>query len=119
MTRGDQLIERAADRLAGYAREAARENGLKAKLAAPLSDDAALLRGMRPSRVAARLRGQPDDGATRPSVVSEPLPASAPEPRRKKSHRGGPPPIALAFGALALGILIAKVVDWRSHAHPR
>jgi len=119
MTRGDQLIDRAANRLEAFARRTAGDTGVKGKLAGPLADDAELLRGMRPSSVAARLRGQPDDGPTRPSAVSEPLPASAPEPRRKKSPRSGPPPIALAFGALAVGILIAKGVDWRGHAHPR
>jgi hypothetical protein len=115
MTRGDQLVERAADRLAGYARDAARENGLKAKLAGPLADDAALLRGMRPSRIAARLRGEPAD---EPSTA-EPLPAPEPQSHRKGRPRRGPSPIVVAAGAFAVGLVIAKVVDWRSHAHPR
>jgi hypothetical protein len=116
MTRGDQLIERAADRLETLARQAAGEAGLKGKLAKPLADDAELLRGMRPSRIAARLRGDAHGEEARPSM---PLPPAEPEHRREKSPRNGPPAIALAVGALALGILIAKVVEWRSHAHPR
>ena len=89
---------------------------LKGKLAKPLADDAELLRGMRPSRIAARLRGEAEGEEVRPAT---PLPPAEPEPRREKSPRSGPPTIALAVGAFALGILIAKVVDWRSHAHPR
>jgi hypothetical protein len=115
MTRGDQLVERAADRLAGYAREAAREDGLKSKLAGPLADDAALLRGMRPSRIAARLRGEPADEHS----TAEPLPSPEPQARPKERQRRGPNPILLAAGAFAVGLVIAKVVDWRSHAHPR
>jgi hypothetical protein len=28
-------------------------------------------------------------------------------------------PLVLVGGALAVGIFLAKVLDWRSHAHPR
>ena len=107
-------MERAANRLETFARQAAGEQGLKSKLAGPLADDAQLLRGMRPSRIAARLRGERAD---------EPGPASVPPPEPKRSAKrstgGGPNPIVLAVGAFAVGLLIAKVVDWRSHAHPR
>ena len=120
MTRGDQLIERAADRLEGLARQAAGEAGLKGKLAKPLADDAELLRGMRPSRIAARFRGEPDRQETWPSAEEEPLlPPAQPERPRDKSPRRGRPTIALTLGALALGVLVAKLVDWRSHAYPR
>jgi hypothetical protein len=115
MTRGDKLVERAADRLEAYAREAAGETGLKSKLAAPLADDAVLLRGMRPSRIAARLRGEPAHEAG----VSTPLPRREPEARGTRSPDRGPSPILFAVGAFAMGLLIAKVIDWRGHAHPR
>jgi hypothetical protein len=118
MTRGDQTVERAADRLDEMAQHAARDNGVKAKLAEPLAEDAALLRGMRPSQIAARIRGRPggEPGA------KQPLPAPEPEPpkrRSSKKRRSGPSPILVAVGAFALGIVIAKVIDWRGHAHPR
>lgn len=116
MTRGDQLIERAANRLESFARHSASEPGMKGKLAEPLADDADLLRAMRPSRIAARLRGRPDGEATE---ARKPLPQVEPERRREPSGRRRPPAIALAVGAFALGVLIAKVVDWRGHAHPR
>jgi hypothetical protein len=114
MTRGDQLVERAADRLDAFARQAAGEPGLKGKLAKPLSDDARLLRGMRPSRIAARFRGEPDGDS--PMTPAEPVVQEKPQ---RASSGGGPNPIILAVGAFAVGLLIAKVVDWRSHAHPR
>ena len=121
MTRGDQLLERAADRLDGYARRAAGEQGLKQKLAGPLADDAQLLRGMRPSRIAARLRGEPDHAPTSSATTWVPEPGSPAQPDRprERSPRHGPSPVVLAAAALALGVLIAKAVDWRSHAHPR
>jgi len=115
MTRGDQLIERAADRLDEFARSAAAGGGLKAKLARPLAEDAALVRGMRPGLIAARLRGKPV--AERPASTAPRVePVSAPRGRRSGA---GPSPIVLAGAAFALGLLLAKLVDWRSHAHPR
>jgi hypothetical protein len=38
-------------------------------------------------------------------------------PRRSKG--GGPNPFLIAGVALAAGIALAKIVDWRGHAHPR
>lgn len=112
------MVERAADKLDEIAQRAAREDGIKAKLAEPLAEDAALLRGMRPSQIAARVRGRPggEPGAKHPLPVPEPEP---PKPRAAPKRRGGPSPILVALGAFAIGIVIAKVVDWRGHAHPR
>ncbi|MBD0338060.1 MAG: hypothetical protein ICV67_02070 [Thermoleophilia bacterium] len=116
MTRGDQLIERAAGRLDDLARSAAAGGGLKAKLARPLAEDAALVRGMRPGLVAARLRGKPD---AEPPAATPPRVEPAPDPRAARPSQGGPSPIALVAAAFVLGLLLAKVVDWRSHAYPR
>jgi hypothetical protein len=48
-------------------------------------------------------------------------PLSAPRPSRppKKKRQGGPNPFVVAGIALAAGIVLAKVIDWRGHAHPR
>jgi len=115
MTRGDQTVEHAAGKLDDLAQGVARDDGVKSKLAEPLADDAALLRGMRPSRIAARLRGAP--GGEPGSQQS--LPAPGPKARAKPKRNGGPNPILLAGGAFAVGIVLAKVIDWRGHAHPR
>jgi hypothetical protein len=119
MTRGDQTVEHAADKLDGIAQDAARADGVKAKLAEPLADDAALLRGMRPSRIAARLRGEPGGEAGSKQALPAPAPAPEPSSDAGRKRNGGPNPILLALGAFAVGLVIAKVIDWRGHAHPR
>src|SRR5919197_6258424 len=58
----DQTIDRAADKLEELAQKAAGQNGLKGKLADPLAEDAAFLRKLKPSLVAARARGQAPTG---------------------------------------------------------
>ena len=32
---------------------------------------------------------------------------------------GGPSPAVIVVAAFAAGFLLAKVIDWRGHAHPR
>ena len=32
---------------------------------------------------------------------------------------GGPSPVVVVVAAFAVGFLLAKVIDWRGHAHPR
>jgi len=39
-------------------------------------------------------------------------------PKKKKSS-SGPSPWAVIGAALATGYVLAKVLDWRGHAHPR
>jgi hypothetical protein len=90
VTKVDQVVERGADRLESVSNRMAAEGGVKAKLADELADDAAFLRKLKPS--------------TRPT------------PRRTG---GGPTPFLVVGAALAAGVLIAKLIDWRSHAHPR
>lgn len=118
MTKADLIVERGATFLEDLARKAAAEGGFAAKLAEPLADDAAFLRKLKPSRVAARVRGEaPEDGEA--TVVSRPTPPPAPKPDRLKRAEGGPSPFLIGGAALATGILIAKWIDWRGHAHPR
>jgi hypothetical protein len=115
----DQLIDRTADRLRGLADRAAAEGGVAAKLAAPLAEDAAFLRKLKPSLIAARMRGEAPTsqpvGSAAPAVPS--TPQSRPRPKRRKG--GGPNPFLVVGAALVAGIVLAKVIDWRGHAHPR
>jgi hypothetical protein len=114
MTRGDALVERGASGLQRLSRRAAASGGLKAKLAPELADDAAFLRKLKPSLIVARARGKaPTD--ERPGEVTVPTPV--PQPNR--GRRRGPNPWVVIGAAFALGIVAAKVIDWRSHAHPR
>ena len=84
-----------------------------------LTDDAAFLRKLKPSLIAARARGQAptdrDAGAQPPAPSAPPL---GDRPAKKK-RGGGPSPLVVVGAALAAGIVIAKVIDWRGHAHPR
>ena len=117
MTKADQLVDRAAARLQEIADKAAAEGGVAAKLAQPLADDAAFLRKLKPSLIVARAKGEaptnqkPAQGAVAPSGPQL--------GKRKKPKAGGPNPFLVIGIALATGILLAKIVDWRGHAHPR
>ena len=48
--------------------------------------------------------------------------AAAPPPGPElddRKHRRGLNPLVVIGAAIALGVFLAKVLDWRSHAHPR
>jgi hypothetical protein len=115
-SKADQLVDRGADRLQELANEAAAEGGVKAKLAQELADDAAFLRKLKPSLIVARARGEaPTDQKPGEGVVAP----SGPQLGARPKARGGPNPFLVAAAALAAGILLAKLIDWRGHAHPR
>jgi hypothetical protein len=120
MTMGsaDQKVDQAADKLQQTADRLAADGGVKAKLADALADDAAFVRKLKPSLMRARLRGEaPTDGTPGEGVRAPSGPQLGKRP--KPPGGGGPSPFVVVGAALALGILIAKVVDWRGHAHPR
>jgi hypothetical protein len=120
MTKGDLLVERGAQRLQELAdRAAARGDGVGEWLSEELRTDAAFLRKLKPSLIAARARGEaPKD---QPPDAPPPAPPTTPsrESQKPEKRRGGPPPIVVVGAAFAAGILLAKFVDWRGHAHPR
>jgi hypothetical protein len=119
MTTADQKIEDAADKLQGLANRMAGEPGLKSKLAEPLAEDADLIRKMKPSLIKARAKGEaptnlkPGQGVVAPS---SPQLGSRPKP---KPAEGGLNPWLVVGVALVAGIVLAKWIDWRGHAHPR
>ena len=119
MNKADQVIDRAADRLRDLADRAAAEGGIAAKIAEPLAEDAAFLRKLKPSLIAARARGEaPKDqpaGSTTPTAPVAPQLGSRPKPKSE----GGPNPFLVVGAALFAGIVVAKIIDWRGHAHPR
>ena len=100
-----------------------------AKVAEPLAEDADFLRKLKPTLVMARLRGEaPTDGRVEAAPTVEtpspsPPPPPNPEPTRekkaKKKSGGGPNPILIGVAAFAVGVVVAKLIDWRGHAHPR
>ena len=117
MTRADQLVDHAADRLQKFADEAATEGGLMAKLAEPLADDAELLRQLKPSLIKARIKGEAPTGL--PPRHGTVAPSGPQLGRGEQGGEGGPNPFVVIGIALVAGIVLAKVIDWRGHAHPR
>jgi hypothetical protein len=92
----------ASDRLAG-------SGGLRGKLAQELAEDAVFLRKLKPSLMAKRVQGEaPTDG--QPGEVRLAGPSST---------KGSPSPFLVLGVAFATGIVLAKWIDWRGHAHPR
>lgn len=120
---GDQIVEKGADRLQELAnRAAARGDGVGEWLSKELRDDAAFLRKLKPSLIAARARGEtPTDRSPEAPPPAAAPPELTPQPPKPKSKgkRRGPPPVAIVAAAFVAGIVLAKVVDWRGHAHPR
>jgi hypothetical protein len=108
----DQKVERAANKLQELANQLAGEGGLKSKLAQPLAEDADLIRKMKPSLIKPTNQ-KPGQGTVAPSS-----PQLGSRPKAKKQS-GGPSPWIIVGAALAAGIVLAKWIDWRGHAHPR
>jgi hypothetical protein len=86
---------------------------LKSKLERELAEDRLFLRKLKPSLIVARARGRPP-GPVAPAA--SPLPPRTP-PTPKPG--GGPNPLLVIGVAFAAGVVLAKVIDWRGHAHPR
>jgi hypothetical protein len=116
MTKADQKVESAADKLEKLVREGQRSGGVKAKVANAFADDPEFLRKLKPSLIAARAKGQtPVDGPPRTAPSGPQL--ERPKPPKKRG--GGLSPWVVVGAALAGGYVLAKVLDWRGHAHPR
>ena len=116
----DQTVERAAKKLQQLANQFAGEGGFKSKLAQPLAEDADLLRKMKPSLIKARAKGEapmnqkPGGRAAAPSS-----PQIGGSRRNAKEKSRGPNPWIVVGAALVAGVVVAKWIDWRGHAHPR
>jgi hypothetical protein len=117
VTRADQVVDRGADKLEELSDRAAAEGGLRARLSDELADDAVFLRKLKPSLMVARAKGE----APTNEKPGEPrrAPGGPQLPARTMPTRKGPNPWLVLGGAIIGGYFVAKVVDWRGHAHPR
>jgi hypothetical protein len=110
-------VDRLADRLERVAEREAPKGGFHTKVADELTDDAAFLRKLKPSLIKARAKGElPTDekpGASRRAPRGSQL-GSRPKPR----SGAGPNPWLVLGAAIVVGVLLAKAIDWRGHAHP-
>jgi hypothetical protein len=120
MNKADQLVDRAADGLRALADRASAQGGIAAKLADELAENAAFLRKLKPSLIAARAKGDAATDLPPGSVatLSAPTRPEPPAPSPEESG-GGPNPLVIVGAALIAGIVLAKLIDWRGHAHPR
>jgi hypothetical protein len=116
MTAADTIVDRGADRVQRLAEKAARAGGLAGRLAEPLAEDAAFLRRLKPSLIAARARGE---APTNQEPGADIVAPTAPQLGRRPRASSGPSPFAVVAAALVVGIALAKLIDWRGHAHPR
>ena len=108
--KSDAVVERGAQRLHKLSEAAARRGGVAGKLAQPLAEDAVFLRKRKPTLIKARIKG---DAPT----AEQPQPVAA--PKRETTSVRGPNPFAVIGGAAGTGFALAKLIDWRGHAHPR
>jgi hypothetical protein len=114
----DEKVDQVADKLQAAADRAAAQGGLRARLAEPLADDAAFVRQLKPSLIKARAKGEArTDGRPAQGVVAPTGPQLGPRP--KPGGGSGPNPFVVIGIALFAGVLLAKIIDWRGHAHPR
>lgn len=116
MTKGDRIVERGSERLRDLSNKAAAKGGIAEKLAQPLAEDAAFFRKLKPSLIAARARGE---APTNLEPGTEVVAPTGPQLGERRERKEGPNPFVVVGAALALGITLAKLIDWRGHAHPR
>lgn len=123
MTRADQAVESAADKLERIVKNAQRSGGVKAKVANAAAGDPDFLRKLKPSLMKARAKGEAPTDEPAGSTTTQPLAPSRPQVARptapKAKRSGGPSPFLVVGAALAAGYVLAKIIDWRGHAHPR
>jgi hypothetical protein len=53
------------------------------------------------------------------ATAGTPHAPSGPQLDRQTSGKRGPNPFLVAGAAFAAGTVLAKLIDWRGHAHPR
>jgi hypothetical protein len=117
MTKADQAVESAADRIDTFVREARERGGIQAKIGEALAEDPDFLRKLKPSLVKARVKG-----AAPPTEPPGGVPRAPAEPRLERAPKkrpGGKNPWLVLGAALVAGYAVAKLIDWRGHAHPR
>ncbi len=117
--KGDRIVEGGADKLDTLAGKAAAKGGVAGKLADELADDANFLRKLKPSLIVARAKGEAPKDAE-PGAGSRPSPGGSPlGSRQPKRAKRGPNPFVVAGLAFGIGTVLAKLIDWRGHAHPK
>ena len=115
--KGDGAVDAGADKLDALSDKAATKGGVAARLADELADDAGFVRKLKPSLMVRRAKGElPKDAE--PGTGGRRQAPSGPQHGPQAGTRG-PNPFVAAGAAFAAGVVLAKLIDWRGHAHPR
>ncbi len=118
--KGDGAVESGADKLDELSGKAAAKGGVAGKLAGELAEDASFLRKLKPSLIVRRAKGElPKDAEPGSTTTRRPAAPSGPQHARPKQGKRRPNPFLVAGAAFGAGTLLAKLIDWRGHAHPR
>lgn len=117
--KGDKAVEAGADKLDALASRAAERGGAAAKVSGELAEDASFLRKLKPSLMVKRAKGELPRDAEPGSAQPRPAAPSGPQVARSRSSKKSPNLFAVVGAAFGAGTLLAKLIDWRSHAHPR
>lgn len=117
--KGDRAIEKGADKLEALADKAATRGGIGAKVSGELAEHASFLRKLKPSLMVKRAKGELPRDAEPGQAQSRPAAPSGPQHAKARRTKRGPSPFAVAGAAFGVGTLLAKLIDWRGHAHPR
>jgi hypothetical protein len=118
--KGDEAVDAGAEKLEALSDKAAAKGGVAGKLANELAEDGAFLRKLKPSLILRRAKGElPKDVEPGSATARRPAAPSGPQLDRRTSGKKGPNPFLVAGAAFAAGSLLAKLIDWRGHAHPR
>jgi hypothetical protein len=113
-------LDTLADKAQAASQRLSGQGGIKDKLSGELAEDAAFLRKLKPTLIKKRLSGdaptdlKPDEAPKAPSG-----PQLGSHPAKKPSSSGGVNPFVVIGVAVAAGVVAAKLIDWRGHAHPR
>jgi hypothetical protein len=119
MTKADQAVDSAADKLESLVRAAQESGGVKAKVGEKLAGDPDFVRKLKPSLIMARAKGEkPPEDAGGATTTIAPARPQLERPKKSKPGKGLSPWVVIGV-ALAGGYLVAKILDWRGHAHPR
>jgi len=119
------MLDALADKARAKSEQLSGQGGVKDKLASELAEDADFLRKLKPELIKKRMKGDAptDQQPTQATLAapSGPQLGSRPEPKQPSGGRGsaGALPFVVVGAALAVGVFVAKWLDWRGHAHPR
>ena len=121
MNKADAALDHASDRLRDLSEGLDERGGVPGKLAEPLAEDADFLPKLKPSLIEERLKENPTGSESPSETRPSPTPSSRAKKKAsgKRGKGGGKKVVPLVGAAFGAGIVLAKIVDWRGHAHPR